>query len=47
MTGLQGPLSGLPAVGVYVLGAALVAVLGGAGATAGGLAPAKSFRISS
>jgi hypothetical protein len=40
MTGLQGPLSGLPGVGVYVLGAALVVVLGGGASGAlGSLAP--------
>ena len=31
MDGLQGALAGLPTVGVYVLGAALAAALGGAG----------------
>jgi hypothetical protein len=40
MTGLQGPLSSLPSVGVYVLGAALVVVLGGgASGAVGSLVP--------
>lgn len=40
MEGLQGPLSQLPTVGVYVLGAALAAVLGGGGwAVVGAVAP--------
>ena len=32
MTGLQAPLASLPSVGIYALGAALIAILGGAGA---------------
>ena len=40
MSGLQGPLSSLPGVGVYVLGAALVVVLGGgASGAVGSLVP--------
>lgn len=40
MTGPQGPLSSLPGVGVYVLGAALVVVLGGgASGAVGSLVP--------
>jgi hypothetical protein len=46
MTGLQGPLSGLPSAGVYVLGAAVVVILGGGAAGAiGSLVPGK-FRNS-
>ena len=42
MQGLQAPLSSLPTVGVYVVGAALIAVLGGVGSTGvAAVAPGK------
>ncbi|KAL4522238.1 hypothetical protein Ndes2437B_g07974 [Nannochloris sp. 'desiccata'] len=44
MTGLQGPLSSLPGVGVYVLGAALVVVLGGGASGAVGSLVPESLR---
>lgn len=47
MDGLQSALSQLPTAGVYVVGAALVAVLGGSGITAASaVAPGEQFFIS-
>lgn len=48
MDGLQSALSGLPTVGVYAVGAALAAVLGGAGVGIGGaIAPGKLQKLHS